>query len=125
MILKTNIFPLKVNISLTFCILNVILLLSLQSWALSNYDAKTICNCIYIIEGGPKANQYYGINPKYVKCHSKDQCEEICINTVNNNLKRFSQQTKEKDFLEYLAKVYCPPNSKVWLKNLKYYLEKG
>ena len=89
------------------------------------YNAKKICDIIYIIEGKEKANQPYGINPKYITCKSKNECEQICHNTVNNNKIRFKNQNKEKDFLSFLAKRYCPLNWKVWLKNLKFYLNKG
>lgn len=88
------------------------------------YSAKQICDCIWIIEGGDKANQHYGINPKYIKCDTKDGCERICFNTVKNNRVRFKEQHAEKDFLTFLAKRYCPPNWKVWLKNLMFYLQR-
>ncbi len=88
------------------------------------YTTKEICNIIYIIEGKEEANQQYGINPKYIKCNSKKECEKICINTVNNNKKRFQDQNEENDFLKFLARRYCPPNWKSWLSNLKYYLDK-
>jgi len=89
------------------------------------YNAKEICNIIWIIEGDNKAKQYYGINPKYIKCNTKKECKQICINTVENNKIRFKNQKEEKDFLKFLAKRYCPFNWEVWLKNLKYYLKKG
>jgi len=88
------------------------------------YDAKKICDCIYIIEGQERANQQYGINPKYVTCSSKSECERICLNTVNHKYSDWQNQTKEKDFLKYLAKKYCPFRWKLWLKNLKHYLNK-
>ena len=89
------------------------------------YNAERICDAIYIIEGGEKANQLYGINPKYVTCNSECECRQICINTVNNKFQEWHKQNEEKHFLVYLAKKYCPPNWEVWLKNLKFYLKKG
>jgi len=88
------------------------------------YSAKEICKIIWIIEGRNEANQHYGINPKYIKCNSKEKCKYICINTVENNKIRFTNQNKETHFLNFLAKKYCPYNWKTWLKNLKYYLTK-
>lgn len=86
------------------------------------YSANEICNAIYIIEGKERANQPYGINPKYIICKTEKECRKICINTVNNNRKRFANQKKEKDYLTFLAKRYCSPNWRIWLKNLKYFL---
>lgn len=94
-----------------------------QEIGLASYSSEKICESIYIIEGKEKANQPYGINPKYIKCDSKEECYQICLNTVNNNKIRFKNQRKEKEFLTFLAKRYCPPNWKVWLKNLKFYLK--
>lgn len=88
------------------------------------YTKEKICQAIWIIEGKEKANQFYGINPKYVKCNSKKECYQICLTTVQNNFKRFNNQTKEKDYLTFLAKRYCPDNWEIWLKSLKYYLKK-
>jgi len=84
-----------------------------------DYSDKEICNAIWYVEGGEKANQEYGINPQYVKCENHLECEKICLNTVKNKRKSWNQ---EGDFLEYLSKKYCPPNHVIWLKNLKYFL---
>ena len=89
------------------------------------YDAKEICNAIFIIEGGENTNYPYGI--KSIKCEGKNQCEKICLNTVKNNRKRFAIQKTEKDFLKFLQSRYCPNSEKLcenWLKNLKFYLVK-
>lgn len=98
--------------------------LIIKTYWTKEYTDKEICDCIWIIEGGEKANQPYGINPKYIKCNSKQECEKICLNTIKNNRKRFANQTEESDFLTFLARRYCPPNWKIWLKNLKWYLDK-
>ena len=87
-----------------------------------NYSAQEICNIIYVIEGKEQARQPYGIET--IKCNSKKDCKQICLHTINNNIKRFKNQSKENDFLTFLAKKYCPPNWKIWLKNLKWYLDK-
>ena len=86
-------------------------------------NASKICNAIYIIEGKENARQPFGIET--IECETYEKYQQICYNTVNNNKIRFKQQTKEKDFLTFLAKRYCPYNWKVWLKNLKFYLKKG
>lgn len=87
------------------------------------YSNEEICSVIYIIEGKEKARQAFGIET--IECKTYDRCKVICENTIRNNRVRFKNQTKEKDFLTFLAKRYCPPNWKIWLKNLKFYLEKG
>jgi len=89
------------------------------------YDTQEICDSIYIIEGGENTNYPYGI--KSVKCEGKSQCEKICQNTIENNRKRFANQTKEKEFLKFLQSRYCPDSVKGcenWLPNLKFYLNK-
>ena len=86
------------------------------------YNANKVCDCIYVIEGKEKASQPYGIET--IKCTSEKECRQICINTIENNKVRFKNQVKEKDYLTFLAKRYCPPNWKIWLKNLKFYLNK-
>jgi len=87
-----------------------------------SYTNNEICNAIYIIEGKEKARQPFGIET--IECKTYDKCKIICLNTIKNNSKRFKYQAQEKDFLTFLAKRYCPPNWKIWLKNLKYYLDK-
>lgn len=86
------------------------------------YTTEEICLAIYIIEGKEKARQPFGIET--IECETYEKCEPICFNTVNNNRIRFKNQTKEKHFLTFLAKRYCPPNWEIWLKNLNFYLEK-
>ena len=88
-------------------------------------DTDTIlCQAIFKAEGGYEANQLFGINPTYVTCNSYDECEQVCLNTVNSKRKEY-YQLKNKGgltFLEYLSKRYCPENSEVWLKNVKWFL---
>ncbi|OQY10301.1 MAG: hypothetical protein B6I28_01255 [Fusobacteriia bacterium 4572_132] len=103
---------------LIFCFLYVILIPEVLA-----YNVEKICQSIYIIEGKEKARQYFGIET--IECKTFDKCKVICENTVRNNIKRFKNQSKEKDFLVFLGKRYCPPNWKVWVKNLKFYLNKG
>jgi len=86
------------------------------------YTAKEICDVIYIIEGKDKARQPFGIET--IECKTYQRCEQVCHNTVNNNKIRFKNQNKEKDFLTFLSKKYCPSNSVNWLKMLNYYLKK-
>ena len=83
-----------------------------------------VADAIYIIEGGERANQLYGINPKYVYCGSEVECRRVCINTIKSKEREWLNNG-EVDFLTYLSKRYCPPNHRVWLKNLKFYLRRG
>jgi hypothetical protein len=101
--------------------LTLLLIFCTTSYAEEYYTNEKICQAIWIIEGKERANQEYGINPQYVKCENRLECENVCLNTVKNKRKAWNQ---EGDFLEYLSKKYCPPNSKIWLKNLKFYLKK-
>jgi len=106
---------------LIFCVICVIL--NQTAYAEWDYDAKELCYYIYIIEGKEDARQAFGIET--IQCNSFKECEQICINTIENNKVRYLKQTEEKSFLTFLAKRYCPPNWEIWLKNLKWYLNKG
>jgi len=92
----------------------------------ANYSDQKICNAIFYVEGGYKANQLYGINPKYSICSNKNSCFDTCIKTVHHW--RMVYNNREylhyKDFLTFLSYKYCPDNWQVWLKNLKFFLGK-
>jgi hypothetical protein len=90
------------------------------------YSDQKICNAIWYIEGQEKANQFYGINPKYVKCYSKEKCFNVCVKTITKwrKIYHLREYTHYKDFLIFLSYKYCPPNHVIWLKNLKFWLRK-
>lgn len=54
---------------------------------------------------------------------------QACINTINHSLKHFNEQSKEKDFIVWLSRTYCPIGAKNdptglnknWVKNVKYF----
>jgi len=119
--------------------LGIILALVLLLWALlgapnaeaQEYGNAQIVNAIYIIEGGPNAQYLYGIR----SVHYDDEAEarRICFNTVRNNRARFARQSKYDNYLDFLASRYCPIGAANdprglnvnWLRNLRYYLNKG
>lgn len=91
------------------------------------YTKEEICSAIYIIEGGEKTNYLYGI--KSVNCDGKEDCKNVCFNTVDNNIKRYNEYGHKKfgSYLEFLQSRYCPLSDKGcehWLPNLMFYLEK-
>ena len=117
----------KTIILVVFCIIfftcNIV-------YAEKQYDDEEICQAIYMAEGEERASQPYGINPEYIKCDSKVKCKQICLNTVRNNKRRYKEYgfNTHNSYLSFLASRYCPisePNCQYWLKNVKYYLEKG
>lgn len=89
-------------------------------------NTLSIVSAIFIIEGGTNTHYPYGI--KSIKTSNPKQ---ICINTVNNNCKRFEKEHgivlydgRNEKFLDYLANRYCPPKSdktgnKNWKKNIR------
>jgi hypothetical protein len=94
------------------------------------YSVEQIADAIYIAEGGSEAQFLYGI--RSVKYSSPEEARRICKNTIVNNYKRFSKQTKYTDYLDFLASRYCPVGcdndrgtNKFWVKNVRYYLNKG
>lgn len=118
-----------VRLVLTICFLYGILF-SHVGWVESytfNYTKEEICSAIYIIEGGENTNYPYGI--KSVSCNGKDDCKQVCFNTVVNNKRRYKEYGYKQfnTFLEFLGSRYCPEGDLCnnWLPNLKYYLNKG
>ena len=93
---------------------------------INEYSKEDICKAIYIIEGGDKTKYPYGI--KSVFCEGKEDCKQVCYNTIINNKGRYLDYgyKTHKTYLEFLASRYCPEGDlcKNWLPNLKYYLEK-
>ena len=90
------------------------------------YSDNELVNAIYRAEGGAKAQYLYGI--RSVKYKDTQEARQICLNTIRNNRKRFANQTKYKDYLEFLASRYCPVSAhklnQYWLSNVQYFLDK-
>ncbi len=88
------------------------------------YTDNQICEAIGKAENSVKYP--YGI--KSIDTHGdKDYARKICLNTIGNNRKRFANQTKYKDYIEFLGSRYCPPKAhklnRNWVKNVKFYLK--
>ena len=88
-----------------------------------------LANAIYKAEGGSKTKHPYGILAHYK--HTTPR--QACINTINSAMKRFNKQNKQKDFILFLSKTYCPVGAsndpkglnKYWVKNVKHYYNKA
>ena len=101
-----------------------------ESWT----DSQ-IVEAIYLAEVGKAATFAYGI--RSIKYNSITEARRICFNTVRNNRKRYAQYGYKQypDYFSFLASRYCPTEGKLsraekrvnkfWLKNLKYFLQKG
>ena len=107
---------------LTLCLIFVVFFATANAQVFRPAYYEKLADAIRIAEGGDKANQLYGINPKYVKCDSEESCRRVCINTIKSKEKEWIN-APERDFLTYLSKRYCPFNHEIWLKNVKYYME--
>ena len=111
-----------------FLIASILLLSGCQDpiWA-KEYTNEQIANAIYWAEGGAKAKVPYGILS--VKVKDEAEARRVCINTIRNNRIRFTQQTKYKDFIEFLGSRYCPVSAhklnRFWVGNVKKFLAKG
>ena len=90
--------------------------------AINQYTNEQIADAIYLSEGGTKAHTPYGIES--VECYSKEDCRRVCLATIRNNRERFKNDKSSRDFISFLSKKYCPYNSKVWEKNVRYFLNK-
>lgn len=84
-----------------------------------DFTCEEIADAIYIAEGKELARQPYGIET--YECEGAE-CRRICINTIRNQVKRHNKHDCGFTYAECLSRRYCPPNHKVWLKNVKYWL---
>ncbi len=98
--------------------------------AWDSFSNEQIVNAIFYAEGGYKAEYLYGI--RSIPYKDIAEARQICLNTVRNNRKRFAQQTKYTDFIEFLGSRYCPigadndnGTNRFWERNVKYWLAKG
>jgi len=97
------------------------------------YTDAQIADAIYLAEGGAKAKVPYGILS--VKVKDEAEARQVCLNTIRNNHKRYADYGHKQyaTYLEFLASRYCPIGAgndpkglnQNWLKNVKYFLEKG
>jgi hypothetical protein len=107
-----------------------------QSPALA-WNDEQILKAIYLAEGGSSAQFPYGI--RSVKCATKDECRQICKNTIRNNRRRYAKNPgNAKDFISYLGSRYCPTGgyggklskaekklNKNWDSNVRFFLAKN
>jgi len=86
-----------------------------------------IVDAIYWSEGGTKAHTPFGIET--VPCQGYEDCRKIASNTVKNQYRRWRDSqanlghSYNDDYLTSLAKRYCPPNWRVWLKNVRWFID--
>jgi hypothetical protein len=85
--------------------------------ALPKEEADRIADAIYLAEGGAKARVPYGILS--LKVRSKTHARKICLNTIQNNYKRWFTSGSKDSFLDFLADRYCPPSDSVGNRNWK------
>jgi hypothetical protein len=86
--------------------------------------AEKIADAIYLAEGGAKTSHPYGI----LKHYKNTSPRQACLNTINNNYRRWDGRG---DFIDALARVYCPVGAdndpqnlnKNWAKNVKYFVK--
>jgi len=96
-------------------------------------DAEKLADAIFLAEGGYGAGYLYGI--RSVSYDTESEARRICINTINNNKKRYMEYgyKKHKTYLEFLASRYCPIGAKNdpkglnknWIKNVIFFLNIG
>lgn len=90
-----------------------------------------IADAIYKAEGGAKATYLYGI--RSIPYQTEAEARRICLNTIKNNRRRFKEQNRYIDYLEFLSSRYAPLNAENdpnglnvnWLRNVRYFLQKG
>ena len=88
-------------------------------------NVDKLADAIYLAEGGSKTSHPYGILKRYISTTPR----QACINTIKSAIKRFNNQTKEKDFIHFLSLTYCPIGAsndptglnRNWEKNVKHF----
>lgn len=89
--------------------------------ALTDTEANRLADAIYVAEGGPKAKVPYGILS--IKVRDKTHARRICLNTIRNNYRRWTDGGKKGEFLDYLGDRYCPPSdcdgNRNWKRNVR------
>jgi len=105
-----------------FIVVLLFLIITTPAFAYTN---DQIADAIYQAENSVKFP--YGI--KSINTHgNKEYARRICLNTIRNNRKRFSNQTKYKDYIEFLGSRFCPPTAHKlnvnWVRNVRYFLTK-
>jgi hypothetical protein len=92
--------------------------------ALTDTEANRLADAIYIAEGGPKAKVPYGILS--IKVRDKAHARQICLNTIQNNYRRWMNSGRKGDFLDFLGNRYCPPGAgagnRNWKRNVRHIL---
>lgn len=90
-----------------------------------NIDVDKLADAIYKAENSKKYP--YGIKSIDTK-GDKVYARKICINSINNNLKRYEQSDKSLDFITFMGNRYCPVSehelNNNWVKNVKYFYYK-
>ena len=89
-------------------------------------DIERLADSIYLAEGGAKTSYPYGILTKY----KTTTPHQACINTIKHALKDWDGKG---DFIEFLGSRYCPVGAKNdpqglnknWVRNVKFYYERG
>ena len=102
--------------------------------AISYYTDNQYVNAIFWAEGGYNAKYLYGI--RSVKYANKEQARRICLQTIQNNQRRFKNYgfRKYSSYLQFLASRYCPTKSRnlskseiklnrYWQSNVLWYLK--
>jgi hypothetical protein len=92
---------------MTFKILLFLFFLTTPVYA--EFSNEEIVTAIKKIENSRR--HPYGIVS--VRCSGDATCRQVCLRTVKNNRHRFSKNHGDaKDFINFLAKRYCPVGAK-------------
>lgn len=96
-------------------------------------DPNKLANAIYKAEGGDKTKFPYGIRSIDTK-GNKEYARKICLNTINNHIKRHSKHKCGLDYITCLGNRFCPTTGKLsvaekkvngnWIRNVRHYYAK-
>src|SRR5690606_17751985 len=80
------------------------LLCAAASHAIDPAYEERIVDAIYVIEGGPRAKDTYGILS--VKVKDEAEARRVCFNTVRNNWRRWEAAGRPGEYIDFLADRY-------------------
>ncbi len=102
-------------------ILMVVLFLVKPARAEEIVNVERLAAAIYKAEGGDKTSHPYGILAHYK--HTTPR--QACINSINNNYKRWIKAGMPEDFIVFMGRRYSPPAiNPNWVKLVKYFYNK-
>ena len=87
-----------------------------------NLEEERLANIVWRVEGGSKTRWPYGVQS--VRVAGVLEAREITLRSIRNHRNRHAAHSCGLDFLACWSRRWCPPNHRVWVKNVRYFLDR-